>query len=113
MHLISNRVVVVLRPKKPFIEWVQQNDDQSEKLSTEDISKEPAAYLLHDYSMEGEREQIINDNYRTLFESELHHWFTDEESWPIKRDMKTFIEWFDVEFHSIVCDLSDEDYILE
>jgi len=27
--------------------------------------------------------------------------------------MKTFKEWFDVEFHGIVYDLSDEDYILE
>lgn len=113
MHLISNRVVVILKPKEPFIEWVQQHDDESEKMTAEDIMKEPAAYMLHDYTMEGEMEQIIKDNYRTLFESELYHWFTDEESWPKKRDMKTFKEWFGVEFHGIVYDLSDKDYIKE
>ncbi|MDB4285621.1 hypothetical protein N9903_01810 [bacterium] len=105
--------MVVLRPKEPFIEWVRNHDEESEKVTADEIVKETVAYMLHDKSMEGEKEKIIKDNYRTLFESELNHWFTDEESWPKKRDRKKFNEWFHVEFHGIVYDLSDEDYILE
>jgi hypothetical protein len=37
----------------------------------------------------------------------------DEKDWPIKRDLRVFKMWFDVEFHSVVEDLVDSALIDE
>lgn len=113
MYQITNRAIIILRPKTPFIEWVRNYDEESKILTTEEIMEEPNAYMVHDYTMDGEKDLIIKENYKTLFKLELNNWITDESAWPKKRDMKTFKQWFHVEFHSMVFDLCDEDYILE
>ena len=41
------------------------------------------------------------------FELELVEWVQDEAQWPEKRDFPTFLEWFDVESHSMVFDLAE------
>ena len=45
--------------------------------------------------------------YEVVFEAELEAWHNDPAVWPQNRDLKTSLEWFDVEFHSPVYDLSD------
>lgn len=39
---------------------------------------------------------------------QLRAWYTDEDLWPTLRDAEVFLEWFDLEFHSLVFDLDDE-----
>ena len=113
MKEITNRAVIIVRPKAPFIEWVRSADDESKHITAEAIAEEPNVYLVDDYDMDGEKARIIAENYKGIFEEELNSWITDESAWPKKRDLKTFKEWFHVDFHSIVFDLSDEDYIIE
>jgi hypothetical protein len=36
--------------------------------------------------------------------SQERDWQRDENTWPQKRDFKTFKEWFEVEVHSVVLD---------
>ena len=36
---------------------------------------------------------------------QLEGWSLDEAQWPRRRDLKTFLEWFDVTAQSIVADL--------
>ena len=43
-----------------------------------------------------------------VFEEELCAASTDETIWPKRRDVNTFLEWFDVEFHGIVFDLTPQ-----
>jgi hypothetical protein len=43
-----------------------------------------------------------------VFEQELFYWNTDENLWPQNRTQDMFIEWFDIEFHSLVIDLVDD-----
>ena len=113
MKEITNRSVIIVRPKAPFIDWVRSDDDESKHITADDIAEEPNVYLVDDYDMEGEKVRIIEKNYKEIFEEELNSWITDESAWPKKRDLKTFKEWFHVDFHSIVFDLSDEDYLIE
>jgi hypothetical protein len=113
MKQISNRAVIIVRPKLPFVEWVRNADDESKHITAEDIEREPNVYLVDDYEMDGEKDQLISNNYEDIFEEELYGWITDESMWPKNRDLKTFLNWFHVEFHSMVFDLSDEDYIIE
>jgi hypothetical protein len=113
MKQISNRAVIIVRPKIPFVEWVRNADDESKHITAEDIGEEPNVYLVDDYEMDGEKDQLISENFKEIFEEELNGWITDESQWPKKRDLKTFLDWFHVEFHSMVFDLSEEDYIIE
>lgn len=43
--------------------------------------------------------------YETIFELELEGWCLDDEKWPSIRTLGVFMEWFTVEFHSMVIDL--------
>jgi hypothetical protein len=113
MIQITNRAVIIVRPKAPFIEWVRSADDESKHITAADIAEEPNVYLVSDYEIDSGRDQLIADNYEEIFEEELNGWITDESAWPKKRDLKTFKEWFHVDFHSVVFDLSDEDYLIE
>jgi hypothetical protein len=45
--------------------------------------------LVNDYEIDGERDQLIADNYEEIFEEELNGWITDESAWPKKRDLKS------------------------
>jgi hypothetical protein len=112
MKLITNRAVIILRPKEPYIDWVRSADDESKHITAEEIAAEPNVYLVDDYEMAGERDDLMANNYREMFEAELNGWLIDKSAWPKKRDLETFKEWFHIDFHSIVFDLSDEDYIV-
>ena len=113
MKQITNRAAIIVRPKAPFVEWVRNADDASDHITTEDIPEEPSVYLVSDYEMDGEKDQIIKETYKEIFEEELNGWITDESMWPKKRDLKTFKEWFDVAFYCMVFDLNEEDYLIE
>ena len=113
MKMISNRAAIIVRAKDPFVEWVQNADDDSKHITAKEINDEPHVYLVHDPELEGEMDKLVAKNYREIFEEELFGWFTDESAWPKKRDLKTFKQWFQVDFHSMVLDLSDEDYLIE
>jgi hypothetical protein len=113
MKQTTNRAVIIVRPNPPFVEWVRSADNESMHITAEDIGKEPNVYLVNDYEMDGEKDKIIAENYKEIFEEELNGWFTDESARPKKRDLKTFMEWFHVDFHSMVFDLSEEAYKIE
>ena len=113
MKQIINRAAIIVRPKKPFVEWVRNADGESKHITAKDIEEEPNIYLVNDYDMDGEKEQLIKDNYEYIFEEELNGWITDRSVWPRKRDIKTFQEWFHVDFHSMIFDLGEDEYIIE
>jgi hypothetical protein len=84
MKEIKNRAVIIVRPKAPFIEWVRSLDDKSKRITAEDIAEEPNVYLVTAYEMDGEKDQLIAENYKEIFEKELNGWITDESVWPKK-----------------------------
>jgi len=43
----------------------------------------------------------------------LRFWLSNISMWPRHRDYKTFKIWFTVEFHPIIVDLEDNDYIIK
>lgn len=48
-----------------------------------------------------------------IFEDQLVDWWTMNEDWPKKRDLPTFKKWFDLQFHSVVEDLVDDELVDE
>jgi hypothetical protein len=55
--------------------------------------------------LEGPRRLTPSHFFDLIFE--LEGWYTDESAWPKDRSLATFLEWFDVEFSTMVVDLVD------
>lgn len=71
------------------------------------MNQDNTVYLLPEYFYDTEQEALLDQFYDLIFEEQLNGWWTDESDWPVNRDLTTFKEWFDVEFHSAVLDLVD------
>ena len=74
-------------------------------ISDEDILSYSRIYLVDD-SLDGDDpEKLIKKNFKVIFEEELAGWYTDEEAWPKKMDLRVFKQWFHVKVHEIVVDI--------
>ena len=102
-----DRSLLVVKPKKPFFDWVQAVS-YDEGLTLENVREDASAYLIPELASPEEESQILKECYEAIFEEQLSSWYIDAEVWPQQRDLKMFLEWFDVEFHSLVFDLSNE-----
>ena len=101
-----NRCLVIVRPKQPFLDWVQSVDYDAE-LTLEEIREDPTAYLVPEYELNSEQSQILEWGYDLMFEQELSSWYTDPKLWPPDRNLEMFLQWFEVEFLSLIFDLVD------
>lgn len=99
-----NRGVVIVRPKKPFIDWASQLDDSG---LVPDQDGERTVYLIPEFEDDFEALQTLSEGYDIIFEAELAGWHTRESDWPKNRTFAMFRDWFDIEFHSIVEDLCE------
>ena len=85
-----------------------QSVDYDETLTLAYVREDPSAYLIPELWSREEEPKILESCYKELFEAELDSWYTDPGLWPQNRDLKMFLEWFDVEFLSGVYDLLDD-----
>ena len=70
-------------------------------------------YLVDD-SLDGDDpEKLIKKNFKVIFEEELAGWYTDEETWPKKMDLRLFKQWFHVKVHEVVVDIGKKQPIAE
>lgn len=103
-----NRGVLVLKPKEKFLAWVNSSDEE-DVVTLDEAVQDSTAYLTPEIENDNELRQFLEQNYDLLFEQELVGWIQDEAQWPVTRDLPTFLEWFDVEFHSMVLDIAEEE----
>ena len=104
-----NRSAIVVRAKRPFLDWLRKLPEPVElDLTLDRINREPTVYLLPSYDDNHDREQLLTRFHDMIFEAELAEWWVNEADWPLVRDLYAFKEWFDVAFHSAIADLVDE-----
>jgi len=103
-----NRSLMVVKPKQPFLDWARSLDDNDERLELKDVRDDSTAYLIPEYETFEEQMDILVWCAGFVFDEELRAWYTDEDLWPSVRDAQIFLDWFDIEFHSMVFDLDDE-----
>ena len=101
-----NRSVLIVRAKQPFLDWLQSLPDPA-NITLDEVNHDNTAYLIQDYESDNEREKILAHCYDLILEDQLAGWWKDATDWPEIRDLETFKEWFDTEFHSLVIDLVD------
>ena len=104
-----NRSVMVVKPKQPFLDWLNSLDNDDEmNLTLEELQIDSTAYLVPEFQTSDDQAEIVVWSHNYVFEEELMAWYTFEEEWPPNRDLDTFLEWFEVDFHSTVVDLDLE-----
>lgn len=100
------RCAVVVKPKKPMLDWLL-SVDPSYKPSLEEIRKDTHAYLVPDYEEAPDLEKAIDKylkaNYEGIFMNELTAWYTDPRLFP-KMSYPLLLELFEVSYHSMVFD---------
>ena len=102
-----NRGVIVVKPKTPFLDWANSSDDTGAVITMDEVHQDCTAYLTSEFGDDNQLRAFLEQNYPLLFEQELFDWHQDQDAWPAKRDFHTFLEWFEVEFHSVVLDLAE------
>jgi hypothetical protein len=107
-----NRCILIVKAKQPFLLWLQSLPDPA-NFTLEQINRDNAAYLLPEYDDDNDRKKLLQRYSSLIFEEQLSSWWRDETDWPAQRDMRTFTQWFDVEFHSVVLDLVDRPLLRE
>ena len=108
MFLI-NRSVAIIKPKQPFVDWANSVGNEKDQYSISDFSTDCSVILLPVVDSDEHAEAFIKDIFQDLFELELSSWMADDDTWPEKINYKMFLEWFDVEYHSMVFDSLKDD----
>ena len=103
-----NRSLIVVKPKQPFLDWARALDDESKELTLESMCDDSTVYLIPEIWQDSDHQPVLEWCYDILFEAQLEGWWTDPAAWPQERNLKMFLDWFEVEFHSLVIDLCDE-----
>jgi hypothetical protein len=104
-----NRSVAIIKPKQPFVDWANSVVDEDDQYSISDFSTDCSVILLPVVDSDEHAEAFIKDIFQDLFELELSSWIVGDEMWPENITYKMFLEWFDVEFHSMVFDSLKDD----
>jgi hypothetical protein len=103
-----NRSALLVQPAQPFLNWLHGVDPASAHLTLADLRLEPTIYLLPEWETEEEALQHLAEVSGDIFEEQLNGWYRVPSVWPVTRDLKAFLLWFDCIFHSMVVDVCDE-----
>ena len=113
MELI-NRVVLIVRPKRRFAEWVNslEPEDGGVRFDLDSERNRPTTYLVATIGPEVPDLSELVDTYGVeIFETELEGWWTDEAYWPVNRNPHVFRDWFDVTLSDLAWDLEETEPI--
>ena len=112
MDLI-NRSAVIAKPREPYLEWTRLDDRD---VLAEDVFEslrdgEPHVFLLPDYEMMDEREDLLDEFWPYIFDAMLEGWSTDPATWPKDRTKEMFGLWFEIQMTSVIDDLVEDEAI--
>ena len=108
---VVNRTAISITGAQPFIDWTRQTDADADKGLMTVARAKPfgSAFLLPEFELEEDIQEWVEENASWLFEFQLSAWSGDESGWPANRDLTMFREWFRVDIHNVVVDVSDDE----
>ena len=99
-----NRAVLVIRPRKPYLDWAAGIDEEAPE-HAKTLENKVSIYLVGE-DPKGKQETAPLDGYfKKIFEEELAAWSIDKGDWPKGRTLELFLQWFDVARESVATDL--------
>jgi hypothetical protein len=105
-----NRTLLIVIPKKPYIDWVNSFENGESDLDTG--AEHYSAYLIPEKFDEFNYKNYLKNHYSDIFEEELYSMIRDSDLFPQNRDYKTYNEWFDTHACTVF-DLSNEPLEIE
>jgi hypothetical protein len=106
MYYFIERAIVVVKPKQLFLDWVHNNLSDTYRVTMDNIRLDCNTYLIDPIDDLEDGVSYIDEKFADIFMMELATWTDDKSKWPQTIDLKMFWEWFDVEVHSTLIDLS-------
>jgi hypothetical protein len=101
---LINRGIVVVKPKKPFVDWVNR-DSPTPLVSWDDLQQDCFTILVPELNSLENALDYVESLKPMLFELELEAWNRDPSTWPEERTSAQFDDWFTLEAHSMVWDI--------
>lgn len=109
MYYFVERSIAVIKPKLPFLEWINNTfHDLPQPLTLDSIRIDCNSYLIPEMEEIEDGINYIDDRFADLFALELASWTEDESLWPQAFTLKMFWEWFDVEIYPTAIDISED-----
>lgn len=111
MFYVVERSIVVIKPKQPFLDWINNNLAISNEtlLDLSNIRIDCNSYLIPEINEIEDGVAYIDEVYEALFQLELASWSEDQSLWPQELSLKMFWEWFDIEISPTLIDLTEDD----
>jgi hypothetical protein len=108
---VINRTAVTITGAKPYVDWTLNTDADANKgaITVARARTYGSAFLMPEFELEEDIQEWVEDNAIWIFEFQLGAWTDDESTWPPVRDLKSFREWFNIDIHSVVVDVGDDD----
>ncbi|RTL12380.1 MAG: hypothetical protein EKK54_03895 [Neisseriaceae bacterium] len=111
MFYVVERSIVVIKPKQPFLDWINNNLAISNEslLDLSNIRIDCNSYLIPEVNEIEDGVAYVDEIYEALFQLELASWSEDQSLWPQELTLKMFWEWFDIEISPTLIDLTEDD----
>lgn len=101
---VLDRSLVLVTPKKPFLDWCQQTKPDRE-ITVEVVRDLPGAFLLPCCHFEEEINAVLESHGPAILHIALAGWTTNQDVWPDIEDPGELMNWFEVAFVPVVIDL--------
>lgn len=101
-----NRGFIQVTPKKAFIDWANQHDEDFTDLT----DNEPSIYLVEDDFFDND--PVLLAHFKKIFKNELKAVCADEELFP-PLTIEEFHNWFDVTLGTSVFDTQKSNLIAD
>ena len=112
-RFVLNRTVLILAYKQPFLDWLNAAEQNPLSLTLEMLGIDNDSFLIPQFDDPRHAVKWAEERWSFLFDSILFDWATEESMWPENRSLKMFLEWFDIDVHSMVWDLVNEPLLVE
>ncbi len=103
----DGRSAIILKPKQPYADWAKSLSEPGEapvKLAS--LRSEVTVHLVEEIVGPDHFLEILEFEYEDMFREQLNGWSRDDSQWPEIRDLQMFLDWFEVEWGSMVFDLT-------
>ena len=104
-----DRITAIIKPTQKMLDFLLSLPHGKEDLTLTQLREDCTALLIPAFNGPKQARQFIERHYMGIFENELEAWGVTESLWPADRSVDKFHQWFEVEFHSLVYDISEFD----
>ena len=90
-----NRAALIVRPKKPYVDWANSVDDDSPQAILQELGRDPSIYLVESIDLMDDFDLLVDGTWEWIFREQLNGWMRDPDLWPDGLTREMFLEWFD------------------